>query len=175
MRLNVCCGRHILEDWTNVDVVQSTHPSAGGRLPQILADARTIPLPDACADEVMCIHGFEHFYVWETVDVLREWHRLLKPGGVLTLELPDIKKCAINLIEGYKWHSKHPGQYTLWGIFGDPTTRDPYMMHKWGWWPDTLIPWLAEHGFEGAREKTPQWHAAGRERRDMRITSRKPT
>lgn len=173
MRLNVCCGRHVLEGWTNVDIVASTNPKARGRVPQVLADVRSIPLPDGCADELMCIHGFEHFFVWEAPDLLREWRRLLRPGGRLILELPDVVKCALNLVERYTVKDKHPDQYSMWGIYGDPTTSDPFMMHKWGWHPGTLIPFLEQHGFVDAAEGEPQWHAGGKTRRDMRITARR--
>lgn len=168
MRLNVCCGVRIREGWTNIDVVESE-----GHKPDILADAKSIPLPDECADEIMCIHGFEHFYKWEVDELVTEWKRLLKPGGLLALELPDIVKCCQNLIAGYVLPGKDPDQMTMWGIYGDPRFKSPFMMHRWGWSPKTLRAFLKGHGFRDITDEQTQWHPAGRVARDMRITARK--
>jgi SAM-dependent methyltransferase len=174
MRLNVCCGRHLLEGWCNIDVVPSTHPTAAGRLPDIQADARTIPLPDGSATEIMCIHGFEHFYPWEAEDLLKEWYRLLKPRGLLVMEMPNVLKCAKNLIDRFQVTAKKgPVQQSMWGMYGDPTSCDPFMMHKWGWEPSTIFPLLKDHGFIEIAEAETQWHPNGKARRDMRITARR--
>lgn len=172
MRLNVCSGRHVLPGWVNVDVAVSTHKKSKGP-PEILADARKIPLPDECADEIMCIHGFEHFYPWECVELITEWRRLLKKGGRLVLEMPDLIKCCENMISGYTVPGKHPDQFGMWGLYGDGTMNDPFMMHKWGWHPKSLRAFLKEHRFSDITDEPTQWHAAGSLRRDMRMTARK--
>ena len=167
MKLNVCCGKRILPDWTNVDIVD-----VGGK-PDILADAREIPLDDGCADEIMCIHGVEHFHPWEAEDLFKEWFRLLKPGGKLVVELPNIRKCCDNLIRN-RPSPKHPDQFTLWGLYGDPREKNPYMAHKWGWEPNTLTEVMTRHGFVSIIETETQWHATGKDFRDMRLEARKP-
>jgi len=40
-------------------------------------------------DLVYVSHVLEHFGVAEVPKVLREWHRVLKPGGILRLGVPD--------------------------------------------------------------------------------------
>lgn len=172
MRLNLGCGRHVLDGWTNIDVQPS---SQAPRAPDILCDLKSIPLPDGCAEEAMAIHVFEHFYFWETPGVLLEWRRLLRPGGVLVLELPDLMKCCRNVLEGatLKKGGKDPNQLGMWGLYGDPREHDPYMVHRWGWAPATLRALLEVSGFTGVREEPTKWHPAGRAHRDMRIVSRK--
>lgn len=174
MRINVCAGRHVLEGWTNVDVVASAHPKAKGRVPEILADMRSIPLPDGCADEILCVHGLEHVFEWEADEALAEWFRLLKHGGMVAIEVPNLIKCCINIIEDYKLPNKHPDQMGLFGIFGDHTLRDPYMMHKNAFTPKSLSCKLENAGFKAIREEQPQYHGAGRLRRDLRMVARKP-
>jgi ubiquinone/menaquinone biosynthesis C-methylase UbiE len=167
VKLNVCCGSRIYPDYTNVDVTD-----VAGK-PDILADARDIPLEDGCADELMCIHGLEHFYQWEADDLFIEWKRLLKPGGVLVLELPNFRKACENVVAN-RMIGKHPDQGTLWSFYGDPRTKNPYMTHRWGYDPASLTALLKKHGFDNIREEPTQHHPVGRQFRDMRMVARKP-
>lgn len=169
VKLNVCCGKRIMDGWVNIDVVPTE-----GATPDILADARKIPLEDACADEIMCIHGIEHFYQWEAHELAKECMRLLKPGGLLAIECPDIIKCCENLLRGYAMPNKDPYQMSYWGLYGDPRTENPYMGHKWGYTPKTLRHFLKLHGFVDLVDEVTQFHPAGRVRRDLRMTARKP-
>jgi SAM-dependent methyltransferase len=135
---------------------------------EIHADLRSIPLPDNYADEAQAIHVIEHFYRWETVDVLREWRRILKPGGLLVLELPDIGKCCRNVLKDMEKSASG-----MWAIYGDPNTRDPLMMHKWGFTPHTLAECLLEAGYVRLRHRLPRHHHK-RVNRDFRMEARKP-
>lgn len=164
MKLNIGAGNRRLPGYTGTDVV----PRPGA---DIVAPAHAIPLPDGCAEEVLAVHLLEHVYSWEAPDLLREWARLLKPGGLLALEMPDVMKCARNLIEGRT--GKKPDQLHMWGLFGDDTLRDPYMMHKAGWWFARLAPVVKACGFVDIVERETQFHPAGRGVRDFRLEARK--
>lgn len=166
MKLNVGCGKRVIDGWMNCDIVRD--PEAP-RDPEILCDAKKIPLEDECATVLQAIHVFEHFYRWQVPEVLKEWHRLLKPGGHLILELPNLVKACQNYLEGRKKGGKDPDQLARWGIYGDPRTGNPYMCHPWGYSPEELIEILNESGFAGAVELPTQFHPAGRFHRDMRI------
>lgn len=162
MRINIGCGHHVLDGWVNVD---ATVNARAPREPEILHDlvAGPIPLPDGCADEVMAIHVLEHFFEWEAREiVLPDWFRLLRRGGTLVLEMPDLWKCACNLIAGA------PDQEGMLGIYGDWSQRDPYMGHKFGWTFARLAPVLTSLGFRKVREREPEWHGK-RLHRDFRV------
>lgn len=139
------------------------------RAPEILCDAKSIPLPDGCANTVMAIHVFEHFYRWEAEKVVAEWRRLLRPGGVLILELPDLIKCCKNVIDGVMRGGKNPDQLGRWGLYGDPRTENKFMCHPWGWAPDELTGFLRANGFGRVDQRPTQFHPAGRNHRDMRL------
>lgn len=44
-------------------------------------------LPDASLDVIMCISVLEH--LWEPADALKQFHRILAPGGVCLLNVPS--------------------------------------------------------------------------------------
>lgn len=63
-------------------------------------------------DEVYASNILEHWSLTKTVDVLREWHRVLKPRGVLYISVPDFD-AAVRL---YLQLGLTPWlQYHLWG------------------------------------------------------------
>lgn len=69
----------------------------------IVCDAKSLPMiPDNYMEEVYASHVIEHFYFSDVANVLREWLRILKPGGVLTLILPDFMKLWEILIKKEK-------------------------------------------------------------------------
>lgn len=166
MKLNIGCGARVLEGWTNCDI--QVNPNAP-RAPEILCDAKSIPLPDGCASVVMAIHVFEHFYRWEVESVLAEWRRLLQPGGQLILELPNLVKCCENYLSGRVRGGKDPDQLARWGIYGDPRTGDKFMCHPWGYSPEELQSILEANGFRKVKHQATVFHPAGRNHRDMRI------
>lgn len=159
IKLNLGCGHKILDGYVNIDIVKS--PKAI-RDPELFCDLRKLNLKDNYADEAIAIHVIEHFFVWEVVDVLIEWRRVLKPGGLLVLECPDVLKAARNLL------NKTDPQESMWGLYGDPLDCNEYMSHKWGWTPETLRLYLEQAGFGGIKETSPQWHGK-RCFRDMRL------
>lgn len=170
LRLNLGCGRHTPDGWFCVDAAQ--HPSAT-RPVDLLSDLKKIDLPDLCASEVIAIHVWEHFYPWECDELAIEWRRLLRSKGRLVLEMPDLMKFCRNILQG-RIDGNHPDQMGLWGMYGDPRTKDPLMMHKWAWTFKTLRPFLERYGFKDIREEETQWHPMGRGRRDFRIVAIKP-
>ena len=52
--------------------------------------------PDECADEIRASHVLEHFGKAETLDVLKEWVRVLKPGGTIKIAVPDVNAIFAN-------------------------------------------------------------------------------
>lgn len=138
------------------------------RPPDLISDIRKINLPDACAEEVMAIHLWEHLWRWECDEVIEEWKRLMKPHAKLVMEMPDLIKCCDNII-AHRPGKAHPDQLGLWGLYGDPETRDPLMCHRWGWTFSTLKPFLTQHGFREVFERETQFHSNGRGIRDFRI------
>lgn len=66
--------------------------------PDIVADARHLPLEDCFADMVIASHTLEHFSFRETISVLKEWIRVLKIGGTLAIVVPNLRWGATQVL-----------------------------------------------------------------------------
>lgn len=171
VRLNLGCGDKILEGYTNVDVASER----AGKLPDIVCDIRRLEkFSDSSADEILAVHVVEHFWRWEVVEILREWARVLKPGGRMILECPNLKSACEEFLRDPDKHSQpgSEGQRTMWVFYGDPSWSDPLMVHRWGYTPLSLAQVMFEAGLDDLRQEPAQFKL--REPRDMRITGRKP-
>lgn len=51
-------------------------------------------LPDSCTHLIYAAHILEHYNRKAYLEVLYEWHRVLLPGGILRLAVPDFEACA---------------------------------------------------------------------------------
>ncbi len=171
LRLNLGCGDKILPGYVNVDVVESR----AGKKPDVLCDLHKLePFADNSVDEILAVHVVEHFWRWEVPDILKEWVRVLKPGGRMILECP-------NLLSACEEFLKNPeaaatggpqGQRSMWVFYGDPRWQDPYMVHRWGYTPRSLAQLMQETGLVNARQEPAQFKL--REPRDMRVVAEKP-
>jgi ubiquinone/menaquinone biosynthesis C-methylase UbiE len=137
----------------------------------IQADLKSLPLPDDYAEKAIAVHVIEHFYQWEVQEVLKEWKRVLKPGGKLVLELPCMDKVLNYLYQCLD--KKQPLSPTMtWHVFwGDPKYKEPLMTHKWGYTEDMIAHELIQAGFGDIEFTVPRYHF---EFRDMRVEAIKP-
>jgi SAM-dependent methyltransferase len=90
-RLNWACGPKPAPGWINSDRI-----AAPGI--ELSCDVRTgLPVPDGYFDYAVSIHGLQDLAYLDVVPALRELRRVLRPGGVLRLALPDLDRA----IEAY--------------------------------------------------------------------------
>lgn len=84
--LNVGCGKRYHADWTNIDLVQTG--------PGVMACdiAKGLPFEDGSFDAVYHSHVLEHLRKEEALPFLQECRRVLKPGGVLRIAVPDLER-----------------------------------------------------------------------------------
>jgi ubiquinone/menaquinone biosynthesis C-methylase UbiE len=60
----------------------------------IVGPVERLPMTDGSVSLIYASHILEHFGRYEYKAVLREWIRVLHPGGVLRLAVPDFAACA---------------------------------------------------------------------------------
>lgn len=139
VRLNLGSGQRRFGDsdpsgkrygWINVDCV-SRPPD---QVPDIICDAGKEPLPfDSEAVDMICLHHvLEHFGCGEGDAMLRECHRVLKPGGSLIICVPNMLALARRWLDGgisdFIFMVNCYGAYQ--GFEGD--------RHRWGFTDKTL-------------------------------------
>jgi SAM-dependent methyltransferase len=171
IKLNLGCGDKILPGYINVDVASER----SGNRPDVISDIRDLNgFPDAYADEVLAVHVVEHFWRWEVLEVLKEWCRVLKPGGKMILECPNLKSACEEFLRNDELGALPgpEGQKTMWVFYGDPRWKDPLMVHRWGYTPKSLARIMHEAGLMGLQQEPAVFKL--REPRDMRITGLKP-
>ena len=75
---------HRIEGFTNIDV-------HNGALVDIQSDISDLSqFKDGSVDEIYASHCLEHFSHVRTVEVLKEWNRVLCSGGLIYISVPDI-------------------------------------------------------------------------------------
>jgi predicted SAM-dependent methyltransferase len=83
--LNLGCWHRHIPGWVHVDLCAMPHIDHKTSIDQL-------PMfPDNTADLIYSSHSFEYFDRQEAIVVLAEWRRVLKPGGMLRLAVPDME------------------------------------------------------------------------------------
>jgi hypothetical protein len=170
VRLNLGCGDKILPGYINVDIAATR----AGRSPDVVCDLHDLkPFASDTVDEVLAVHVVEHFWRWEVVAILKEWLRVVKPGGRIILECPNLLTACEELLRNPEMAAGPgpEGQRTMWVLYGDPSWRDPLMCHRWNYTPQSLGALMAESGMVNIRQEPAQFKL--REPRDMRIVGEK--
>ena len=81
MKINVGAGKNPPEGYINID------RATGGEAYPLSQNG--IVFDTGVADEIRASHVLEHFSHTMTLAVLKEWIRVLKPGGLLKIAVPD--------------------------------------------------------------------------------------
>jgi predicted SAM-dependent methyltransferase len=121
--LNVGCGSRFHPAWTNIDAT-STSPSVK------VHDCRGgIPFPDHSFDVVYHSHVLEHFSMTDGLRFVQECFRVLRPGGIIRVAVPDLESlarlylCAIDKAAGGDTQWQHNYDWLMLELY-DQTVRD---------------------------------------------------
>lgn len=147
--LNLGCGPVILEGGTNIEWENSdfadTESSAGWQMTRKRDFTKRMDdIADGSIDFIVAWHIIEHVGLHERMEILKEWLRVLTPGGRLFIACPDLTKIARNLVN-------RQGPWADWficmvNVFG-PYNGYVGDYHKWGYDDAELRKVLIEAGF----------------------------
>jgi len=92
LKVNLGCGEDIRPGWVNIDLAPGVDPAAHSDAAFISCDLRLgLPLEEASCDYVYSSHFFEHLEYKHGLQLMRDCHRVLRPGGVFRVSLPNLK------------------------------------------------------------------------------------
>lgn len=130
-------------------------------------------LPENSVEELLASHLFEHVNPYKSVEMLKKWLKILKPGGRLIMELPNIEELCKDFVKG----SKEERYGILNCIYGSVNTKEVgdkseiTSPHLWGWYPEIMYDHLVWAGFTDIQilpEQIPHPH------KNFRVEAIKP-
>lgn len=93
MKLHIGCGKKYLPGYRHLDVIDYDHVD-------YVCDARKLKMIESgSVSEIYACHILEHVERSEVLDVLMEWHRVLRRGGLLRLAVPDFEAVVQEYVE----------------------------------------------------------------------------
>lgn len=156
LKLHLGCGAVRLDGFVNID-------HRWTRATDLVCDIRRLPFPDESVERIECYHVIEHLSPDDVDQALREWRRVLAPGGILVIECPDFEAAVQEYLEG--------NRERIYNIFG--RRRFAGDVHLAGYNPEQLSGLLERCGFDDLVFKEPQDYHKDQEP-CLRVVTRKP-
>lgn len=141
IKLHLGCGTVKLENYINIDLREVKG------ITDLVSDCAILPFAKNSVDEIINFHLIEHFDFPTSKKLIIYWKSLLKPGGKLIVETPNILGMTKRFIDVYEKEGKiRPGY--MYGCH-DKTGREIICNdnHLWGYTEETLKDLFLELGF----------------------------
>jgi SAM-dependent methyltransferase len=135
VRLHLGCGNMHLPGYVNIDCKKTPATDK-------ICDIRELPYEDNSVDTIESYHVFEHIPVClhanvdgrfgakyaALIDTAKEWHRVLKPGGNLVIEMPDLDETFRQYLNA----DDKEKERLLIPVYGSFRGGDETDVHRWG-------------------------------------------
>jgi len=143
-------------------VLRAEHLVAWPKNIEMMSVLKSFPFPDGSVEAIYSSHMLEHLYFSDAQAVLRECHRVLQPGGVLRLALPNGLQIAAALVAANGDGSAEAGLRFNQGLMMAPLTppsrRQKVLSmlasgpHRWQPTPALVSQMLKDAGFNAVEE-----------------------
>ncbi|MDB4346469.1 methyltransferase domain-containing protein [bacterium] len=158
LMLHLGCGGKYWKGWCNIDAYPScesdTHRGDLDIDPDVWCNITNIPCSPSSVDVIVTHHVLEHFYAYEVQILLTHFYSLLKPGGLLITEMPDLSRILFILkyfpsLPKYS-HNLNGRNVVLSQLYGASweSNSSGYPYHKYVWSRDEYCSALQTNGFE---------------------------
>jgi ubiquinone/menaquinone biosynthesis C-methylase UbiE len=140
MKIHLGCGwRDFGPDWVHIDNGDYNH------LDYKTDVSKPLPLGDNVADLIYASHVIAYFDREQIKDILKDWYRVLKPGGIIRLATPDFYSMI-------KLYSEYPEpqidlESILGPLYGRMSMGEEIIYHKTTYDFPSLKNVLEECGF----------------------------
>lgn len=111
MKLNLGSGNKRYKDYISCDLFP------GKEVDEVFG-LQEIPYADNTIDAIHSEHALEHLWHQNARAALREWYRVLKPGGELHLQIPDLKHCCEKYVDAINKGDQRLANWYRWTIYG---------------------------------------------------------
>jgi predicted SAM-dependent methyltransferase len=171
--LNLGCGNRFHPDWVNVDFAATDHCVLSHDL------RRGVPFPDEQFDVVYHSHLLEHFSRPFALSFLGECARVLKPGGIIRIAVPDLERVAKTYLQAVEEAARGDRQWRQryeWMVVEllDQTVRERPGGEMGTYLQQTTLPdreFVIERLGVAAREIIESGEQVRAERKDLRPSS----
>ena len=137
MKLNIGCGNDKRAGYINIDVRSEVNPDLCYDVEKYLLSF----FPNDSIDEILAIDFIEHLSFNKVELFLKDCFRVLKKGGVLKIQIPNLQLHFRNSLDGkYSWK-----ELSYW-IYGGQD--NPFNYHKSGFLEHQFIKLLESVGFK---------------------------
>lgn len=152
MKLNIGSGtpkgEYTNQEWINLEYCTKFR---GNNL--VFGNGCALPFKNNSFERIHCVHVLEHLERKDQPQLLKEIRRVLKPGAVAYVEVPNIIG-IINIIKVlYNVYKKKPNEEQaerlrcfLLSIYGKGRYNGD--IHRWGFYPEMLKSDMESVGFE---------------------------
>ncbi len=186
LRLHLGCGLVTPSTWVNIDGSWNARFSKQPLLRRVLRRLRVIPkqaadvawaksvyyhdlrkplpFPSESVREIYSSHTLEHLYHTEAISLLRECWRVLIPGGIVRLVVPDLEHIILGYTQGKMLSTQEEAaelantvNRRLLMHLESPPTANPFLLvyrtlydlhsHKWMYDAASLIYLMQQSGF----------------------------
>lgn len=137
IKVDLGCGNEKREGYVGVDVVAQEGVDI---VCDMVKDG--LPFMDNEVEAINTSHFLEHVPNADTITFLKECYRVLAPGGIIEVVVPDliwVLQTFVDLPDNQRWN------FGIKTVFGQQTT--PGEFHKNGFSRERLAAALAEAGF----------------------------
>ena len=94
LTLNLGCGERTFKEYPEGYICINYDERPDLSEITTIGDVKRLPFTDKCFDYVLASDIIEHFPISFTERLLREWCRVLVPGGIIEFRTPNLKWCA---------------------------------------------------------------------------------
>jgi len=161
VKLNVGCGSDYRQGFVNIDG-SSALPNVD-KIIDLSKESLRQYFADKSVEYILANDFIEHHFHWEAVKILNDFYKLLKPGGVLQMRVPDFQRItalwswrSLLLSPEKKIALLFGGQDLPQGE-GDTTSRNEFpqfFCHKYAYTKKTMRSELESIGFTNVKVKS---------------------